>query len=461
MKETIGISWIYTELFVVVTRRGKVEKKWVSSQPVTDIKGFSEGLFEACHVLGLNQGGHVSIAYESDDHSHEFLELPSMAKKDLHKYLQRRIVTEKPFTDDAAWCYHEARHGKKTEGVLLHLMPKNIVDAMVRICGDFFFIAKRLVPLTEIFTDHILSLKLNGEKKLLLVALFDSRVQMVVAKGNGEILFVRELGYSWDESEGERLVTDADRTLRYAKQRTGGEIDQVILMGGESESALIILKKAMSLPMVVDESSANRFFWATKVIGLPVTNENNFIPKLARRALTRRSALRGAVAAFALLLLITVGFVSWVEYQVFDFDVTEQEIVLDIDEMQQQLNALKRQMALADREKSQLDKFVVTAPDLPVIFFSYLGHLVPKDVTLGSVEIHRKKPGWHFRLTGNSPLSFTRIPDALSKLESGFTAEPWNAQITQSWQQRWLEQLKAGAASNANITGFEMAGILQ
>jgi len=461
MRESIGISWIYTELYIVIERSGKIEKKWLSSQPVKNIKDFSEAIFEACNELDLRQGGRVFIAYESDVHTHDFLELPQMAKKDLQKYLHRRILTDKSFDEPAAWCYHEACQGENTEGVLLHLMPKNIVDAMIRICGDFFFVAKRLVPLTEIFTNHVKSLKLASVEKLLLIALFDNRVQMVVANGNGDILFVRELGYSWNENEGKRLLTDADRTLRYAKQRTGGEIDRVIIMGGESEPVLEVLKKNISLPIEIDERSADVFFWAKKAINLPVTNENNFIPKLARRAVTHRSVLRGAVMAFALLLLITIGFVSWVEYQLFDFDVTRQEVEVDIDELQQQLSEMKRRMALANREKSQIDKFIVTEPDLPVIFFSYLGRLIPDAVTLENADIHREKQGWTFRLTGHSSLSFTDTPVALSKLESGFTLKPWNAKMTQGWQQTWLEQLKAGAASNTDITGFEMVGILR
>jgi len=461
MRTSIGISWTYTEFHVVTTRNGKVESTWSSPQPVTSLRDFSDALFNACNALSLKQGGHVSIAYESDVHTHEFFELPKMAKKDLHKYLQRRIILEKPFKEDASWCYHEAHHGKNTEGVLLHLMPKDIVDAMIRICDDFFFVAKRLVPLTEIFTSHIASLKLDRNEKLLLIALFENRVQMVVARGNGEILFVRELGYAWSENNGERLITDADRTLRYAKQRTGGSISRIIMMGDQSESAMNVLNKTVTLPIVIDESSADCFFWAKKVSDLPISNANNFIPKLARRALTRRTALRSAVMSLAFLLMLTVSFTAWVEYKVYNSNEPEIQIEADVKKLQRQIEHIEQQMLLAERDRSQLSKFTVSGLNLPVIFFNHLGNLTPADMILSSAEIHREKKGWHFRLTGKSSLQFTRIPESLTRLESGFAAKPWNASIEQSWRSTWLAQLQAGAASNDSVTGFEMSGVLR
>lgn len=461
MSINIGISWTYTELHVVTIRNGQLEKSWTSSYPITNLEDFSDALFEVCNELDLKRGGRVSIAYESDVHTHEFLELPNMKKKDMQKYLQRRISSEKPFDEDAAWCYHEARHDKNTEGVLLHLMPKNIVDAMIRICDEFFFVAKRLVPLTEIYTSHISCLKLDDKEKLLLIALFDNRVQMVVASGSGEILFVRELAFSWDDDEGKRLLTDVDRTLRYAKQRTGGGVTRVIIMGDQSVQAKEILQNTINIPIVMDESSADCFFWAKKVSDLPITRENNFIPKLARSAITKRTGMRVSVMSVACLLLMTLSFSGWVEYKLSIENEPQEKIVSDIDGLQQQLSQLQDKLSAAKNNRKQLDKLVVTGLDLPVIFFNYLGNLTPKDMQLNSAEIFRETKIWRFHLTGKSSLEFTRIPELLTRWESGLSAEPWNATIDLGWKQTWLSQLHAGAAANDTETAFELGGVLR
>ncbi len=461
MRLNIGISWIYTELNIVVYRFGKLEKSWTSATPVNDLKDFNNAIYEACNALDLKKGGNVSIAYESDEHTHEFLELPNMAKKDLQKVLARRIEAEKPFEDAAAWCYHEARHDKRTEGVLLHLMPKRMVDAMIRICDDFFFVAKKLVPLTEIYTRHIEHLDFDREEKLLLIALFENRVQMVVASGSGEILFVRELGYAWRENEGQRLLTDADRTLRYAKQRTGGQITRIIMMGNQSDEAISVLNRTITLPIEIDESSADSYFWSREVVSLPIVSANNFIPKLARSALTKRTALRFSIAALIAMTIYSVIFAGSVEYRIYNNRAILDQAEADIDALQGDIDALRTKMQIAEEERSQLRKMAVTGLDLPVIFFSYIGHFVPAQMVLNEAEIEHEAEGWRFRFTGHTESGFTEVPDLLKKMEASLSARPWNALVDPAWQDNWVAQLKSGAASDDGRTGFELRGVLR
>ncbi len=47
------------------------------------------------------------------------LKLP-IKKKDLEKYLQRRVEQDKSFAEEAEWCYHNVSHQGGKQGVLLH-----------------------------------------------------------------------------------------------------------------------------------------------------------------------------------------------------------------------------------------------------------------------------------------------------------------------------------------------------
>ena len=461
MRLNIGISWIYTEFSVVVSRFGRIEKKWISDVPVTSLKEFSNAMYYACESLELKKGGNVYIAYESDEHTHEFLELPRMAKKDLHKVLERKIESNKSFEDAAAWCHHEARHDRHTEGVLLHLMPRSIVDAMVRICDDFFFVAKRLVPLTEVYTYHLENLQLDRDEKILIVALFATRVQMVVANGGGEVLFVRELGYTWRDSDGERIVTDAVRTLQYSKQRTGGEINRIIMMGAESDEAKSVIEKKITLPITLDEASSDFCFWAQQAINLPNLSGNNFIPKLARQALTRRTAIRLATAGITVVILSSVGVTSWVEYNIYSNKDLYEQVETDIHNLSENIKTLNKNISIAEKEKKQLEALDISGQNFPLIFFSSLGSIVPDEVVLKDVEITLGKNAWHFSMEGVSTVSFNKVPYYIQKIQTVLASNPWNAAVNPDWKNIWVSQLQSGGIEEGQITGFEIQGEMQ
>jgi hypothetical protein len=108
---------------------------WVSPHPVEDLADFNVALVQASASLGMQTGGDIAITYGSDEHAHVFLDLPPMPQRDLEQYPQRRVDQEKSFADLAVWSYRQVKHDDGSIGVLLHLMPKNILDAVLRILG--------------------------------------------------------------------------------------------------------------------------------------------------------------------------------------------------------------------------------------------------------------------------------------------------------------------------------------
>ena len=99
MSVSFGISWIYEEFHAVRMNHGKCLKDWRSPTPVTNLREFSEALNAACRALDMRRGGDVAIAYESDEHTHTFLDLPPMSDRDMEKYLSHRVEQEKQFEE--------------------------------------------------------------------------------------------------------------------------------------------------------------------------------------------------------------------------------------------------------------------------------------------------------------------------------------------------------------------------
>lgn len=456
-----GIEWIYGEFRISRFSSGAVIEQWYAPYPVTDLASLGRAMFEASSHIDLPRGGDVAIAYEDDLHTHEFLEVPHLSRRDLEKHLALRVEQSKPFDEQAAWCYHPAKPGQKMEGVLLHLMPRRVVEAVVRICGEYHLTPKRLVPLTEIISEHVPKLGAEEQEVLLLIALFSQRVQLVVAHGDGEVLFVRELQYSWQNDNLDRLTADINRTIGYTKQRIGLRPDCAWVMGEHAQSVIGTFAQDLDCPVEIDPSALEPDFWMSEVAGLPQRLDSNFIPRLARRAVSRRSLMRAAVLTGIALLASAVGVGGIVEWLLETKRLDSERLNGDIVLLEQQIVHLEEELRVFDLEQLRLNQLTADAFNLPALFVSHLGDMVPDGLVLLNVSVSRTEEAWNVDLTGTTELPFDRAPEAFALLEARLTGAPWNVRIEESWQDTWMQQLKSGSAAMDTTVGFRVRGALR
>ena len=456
-----GIEWIYGEFLISRFAGGKSVEQWQAPYPVTDLASLSRAMHDASTAIDLPRGGDVAIAYEDDLHTHEFVEVPPLSRRDLEKHLSRRVEHSKPFDGPAAWCYHPAKPGQKMEGVLLHLMPRNVVEAVIRICGEYYLTPKRLVPLTEIISEHVPVLEAQASDVLLIIAMFAERVQLVVAHGDGEVLFVRELQYSWQEENLKRLIVDVNRTIGYAKQRIGLRPERAWVMGEHADVVIDAFQRDLECPVQMDDSATGTDFWTAEVAGLPQRLDSNFVPRLARRAVSRKSIMRAAVlTGFALFGAAAAvgGITHWL---VSAKQPDRAKLENDILNLEQDILHLEEELRVFDLEQLRLNQLTADAFNLPALFMSHLGDMVPGDLVLLTVNVVREASYWRLELTGTTDLPFDQAPAAFADLEGHLTSAPWNAEIVESWRDSWMQQLKSGGAAANEQVGFRIRGRLR
>ena len=133
-----AISWLYGEFRIARFFREELVAQWESPTLVESQNDLVRALDAASEHFDLSIRGDVTVVHEHDLHTHDYLEVPSMKRRDLEKYLQRRVDQDKSFDEEAAWCYHTVSHQGGKEGVLLHLLPKRIVASHpVRLLADW------------------------------------------------------------------------------------------------------------------------------------------------------------------------------------------------------------------------------------------------------------------------------------------------------------------------------------
>ncbi len=454
MSSKFGISWIYEEFRISRFHRGKLIESWASPTSISNPDEFDKAIKEAAKTINLDHGGEVAIAIESDLHTHSFLELPPMSKKDLEQYLERNIDQEKTFLEEAAWSYRSTPHGSKGEGVLLHLMPKDVLDSIIKVCELNKLEANKIVPLTEIMAQHIPGLPSYDDGIIILIALFEEHVEIVVADGKGESYFVRELGFHWQEENLDRLKLDIERTLLYTKQQFG-MTSHVWIMGQESASAASELNKHYEVTIESDPGSLDQDFWSVEVNSLPKKLTSNFVPNSLQAAFSRRTAIRIGVWSAAASLLIAIASTLIVQSMKLG---GYSEIKTQISILETKKNMLQMQSSEIQNKLTRLEALSQKTEPVPAWFLSYLGEVVPDGMILSKASLSRKDNKWFFRLEGATNPTLADSASTVENLESGLSVSPWNAQISQIWREEWLEKLRQGKAGEDGLISFNMEG---
>ena len=457
-KFQFSISWIYGEFRIARMQQGFTLERWTAPFPVHDLQSLNQALLGASEHMDLSRGGDLTITYEDDLHTHSFFDVPNMSKKDLEKSLLRKVEQNKPFKEKAAWCYHEAKHNEDEEGILLHIMPQHIVDAIVRLCQEFYLTPRQLVPLTEVVSSVTQTYKADDKDILVIAALFNERTEILVTVGDGEVLFVRELPYSGFEEDPQRLITDINRTIRYAKQKYRKAVNDIWLIGENTEQIIEVIDPQIEGNLHFDANGLDPFYWVGEVAKLKGQLSANFIPLLAQKQINRTLFYRAALVALPIIALAAVATVTTVEYALAKQSAETEHIFVEIDQLTNEINRIENLIFRGEQSQQKLELLQGSAHNLPALFVNHLGDIVPAGITLTSVGVRNIDNEWRIEMQGKSDFGLNQTAKVLREFENKLTQSPWNISITKSWKSSWYGQLQAGAASTNGQLAFELEG---
>ena len=456
-----AISWIYGEFRIARFVRGNLVEQFAPDYLVETPTDFVRALREAKKHISLEGKGKVSVVHEHDQHVHSYLNVPAMRKRDLVKYLQRKVDQEKTLAGEFAWCYHEAKHSNGIEGILLHMLPKRIVDTTMVTCTAMGLVPTRYVPLTEIVSAYLPTLGYEKSDVILIVALFSERTEIIVGTGEGEVFFVRELGFGTQSKLQKRLGLDINRTVRYTKQQTGKVIREARIIGARPDDIISTLSDVVDIEVQLDENSNDPNFWMYQSAHLPAHLSANFISVLAQRNITQESVKRAGVwLTLGLLIFASIITVSAAKTQ---SQRSEQLSELNHKNalLVKQLDELRQTMSLSQLKMDRLTTLRSNSLNMPSIFLLHLSKLAPYAVVLDEVVIENSNSAWQVSISGTTIDSTEGIPRFLEKFESSLQSSPWNMSILQSWRTTWLDQFKNGSLANGKPASFKISGVLR
>ncbi|MEM9622479.1 MAG: hypothetical protein AAF993_12565 [Pseudomonadota bacterium] len=459
MKRTsYAISWLYGEFRIARFYKGEVAEQWQAPELVESHAHFVRALDEAGRQIDLRTKGDVTVVHEHDLHSHDYLELPAMRKRDLEKFLWRRVQQDKPFAEDAAWCFHEVRHSDGQQGVLLHLLPKSVVEDTITACTNAGLAPKRYVPLTEIVSDYLPTTDVAATDLLLVLACFEQRTEIIVALGDGEALFVRELNYGANSDTVDRLITDVNRTIRYTRQQLRREVDTAWIMGHPEWTIVDRLRQTLEVPVHFDADAADPNFWSLWATRLSGKMSANFVSVFAQQNITqdvlRRAGVWSTAAVVVLAVLMTLFTTGLVAHRAEQI----REISLRSDAVRATIDGLEQELSFGQTKQEHLQRLRASSQNLPSLMMLHLGRLTPADVTLTEVSIEQLGDGWLVAVSGLVSGDMRHGARVLAGFEDRLTESPWSLDLNESFRKTWMEQFKQGYLSEQQGLGFTIAG---
>ncbi len=460
---TLGISWVQGRLHAVFFDKKQRVSHWSNDSEVSTVDEFRAAITKACRALGVPKNSDVAMVYESEKLSHPFIQVPPMSSKDLESFLARRVLQEKAFEDEAAWSRTQTFAAKEGQGVLLHLLPKDFLREIIQSLEGLRLFPKVLLPLSEVMAQHVSKLPVDDDVIVAMVATFSGETDILIARGDGKILFIRDLGYNWQDNV-EVLVRDIDRSILYAKQQFGVAVSVLSIAGDGAEDLDEQLRQRINLPVVnTSEDDHHAYCWAEDICSLSPRRTSNLIPHHVQYSRLENTIWRLSVFAAAVLIVSTILILAQVEIVVSTSPVVH-NAKQKLAGLRDQRTELREKVEAAEALKKRLIR--LSRPSkaaYPLYFFSYLGEVLSPELVLDSATVNNKDGVLYFTLTGVAAHSTdaTSLIRYMNALQHRLSGPPLHAVIDNSWRQSPDKILGSGSSNVSKQLAFTLKGVMK
>ena len=449
MSETVlSISLLNERLSATAVHRGEVAGTWERAEPVTDLADFASILREAVQQTGYT-GTAVTVVLAHQRLAQQLVESPPVKGRNLKLFLQNRVKQLKPFPTEAAWSYQPTLPTRNAQAMLLHLLPRELLDQLVQGCKQVELQCDRVIPASAILQGQLTELPLESNEVALLAADTGGTTTVVIGRKDGQIYLGRTLSNSWN-AHADRVNVDLNRTLLYVKQQFGVAVNSVWLFGDDAQNQIDRIRTALRLPVKLSPVGPGPFYWNQEALEIPVGDTNNLISAEELEAPRRRLLLRVTGALVGLLALLALAAAGGVQYVVMDRGKQLLKLQSKVEQLQ------VRNAALQDREREFLQKkeFVKIVsdekvPPVPGWFLGYLGDIVPEELLVSHVRLNREEDRWHVELGGTLQPTTNQAPakvlaDAVATLKTNLAQGPFHVQFLGE---------RSGAAGKSSAAG--------
>ncbi len=433
---TLSISWLNNEVVAVAIHRGVVGETWKASFSAESVPEFNSLLREAVQKTNY-KGTSVSLLLANPRLAQKLVDVPPVTGSGLVKIIQREAQQQKFFNDEAAWTFQSSLTVKDVQRVILHLLPKALLDQFIQACETNGLLLTSVVPVSAVLHQQLTRLPLNKDDVALLAAETGGFTTVVVGRADGQLLLVRTLLGDWNKNV-DRMMVDLKRTIAFITQQFDLNINAgVWLFGQGAEQQAPVLQLLLAQSVQISPVEYKPEYWTLQAAKLRLDATPNFIGVEMQQAPQRRMFgwVVGVVTTLMVLSSLAVAIILYM--------LAKQESVQagSLRERVAQLVLQQQDLERRNAEysgKDQLTKEVLDSQHapVPVWMMGYLSEALPAELVVTNLQVNWGGHEWNVHLAGalqgttNSP-SPTALSNAVVVLADRLETGPLHLTLVQ------------------------------
>lgn len=453
---SLSVSWLNGQFKAVSVHRGMVESAWERTGITEGPEHFDAFIREAVHETGY-RGQTVILVLAHPRLVQQLIDLPPVKGKKLQKVIQQQARQQKMFPGEASWASQACPPGKAAQRMVLHLLPKQLVNHLVLGCKRNGLRLAGIIPPSAVLHQQFVHLGLEKDEVGLLAAETAGSTTLSAGGSDGKVLLARTLPGSWNE-DAQRLAVDLNRTALFISQQYSAPINRGLwIFGSGAEEKVDAIQSHISLPVELSPVNDDPFYWATEVLKLPIESTPNLVSRELREQPQRR------VFATAVGVITTIMIIASLLASSYFLSQARQEAasVRTMSRDTGRLRAAKAELEALDRElsrKKQVIKLILgeRPPPTPAWFLAYLGETVPPELVVTNLHVVREDDYYKVQVAGTlqrglPPAANQPAIDPVDVFKARLAGPPFHLKIIESQDEKPVPTTPAPPKSSLPI----------
>jgi hypothetical protein len=442
---TLSVSWLNRQFKAVAVHRGIVQGQWEYPGEIEGPNNFEHLLRQAVQNTGY-RGQTVSLVLAHPRLVQQALDVPPVKTAALRKILQRQAQQQKLFMGDAVWTTQTSSVGNATQRVVLHLLPRALLQQLIQGCHNNGLFLTAVAPPSGVLHQQLRLLPLEKGQAALLAAETAGSTTVIIGRGDGQVLMARTLTGSWNEN-AEQLATDLNRTILFFNEQFGAvRIHGLWLFGPGAEGQCQAVQRHTQLPVAVSPADPDPFYYATEVLKVRPATLPNFISPEMQHAPRRQVYAQVVGAATALVVVALLALAAYATVEAGREAANIENLARQQKRLETERHTLQQRNFRLARHQ-QIAGLVLDdrQPPVPLWFLGYLSEVTPPELVVTNLHIVREADVWKVHVAGAlqsalRPSRPTAFSDSVALLASRLTNAPFHLLLLD-------ERERAGAAA--------------
>lgn len=428
--DVLGLAWLHGTLQAGVFRRHVALQTWESSVPVRTLEDFEQGIDAVLEAVRF-AGTEMFLILEHDEFVHQAEHAPAFSESAAKAYLRGCVQRYEKERAPVLWISQRTVSVRKESAFLLHMLPSSFHGQLSSFLVTRHLDLTRIIPLVVPLQMLLEETPVATQQMVLMAAEAGDATTLMVARGNGELLFSRTMLARWD-SDPARIAVEVNRSLLYAKQQFGAVIDRIELLGAVSDKVQAEVQARCGADKQLQVRPSNVQSWLEVVARLsprhPVNLVVSHLGRKRRRQFLRRLLLAGCWLGVALMALNTwTRLQHWTnnEQRLMRLQSNAPEMIAERDLLRGRSAELARHRQLIRETADQ--RLPAVAPR----FLAYLSSIRSEDThfTEFSTKWDADTGQWSFRLEGQVDGDEQTARETVAALQRTLERSPLRVQM--------------------------------